>query len=156
MAQAPITLHVDALDDGGYLATSPDVPGLIAHGRTIAEATAMACDVTRKIIESCRQNGDPLPPALQDADPRFARLPGSDDGEPVGRLAGFTRRDITRKLRQFGYVVDRQTHGGDEIWRHVQSGRKVTIPHHDGDLPKEALRAILRAAARDVEDFLRD
>jgi predicted RNase H-like HicB family nuclease len=65
MAEVTIRLKVIALKEGGYLATSPDVPGLIAEGRTIAESSEIARDVARKIAESCMQHGDPLPKALR-------------------------------------------------------------------------------------------
>ena len=64
MGEVAIRLRVKALDEGGYLATSPDVPGLVAEGRTITEAVEIAQDLARKIAESCREHGDPLPPAL--------------------------------------------------------------------------------------------
>ena len=64
MNEATIRLHVEPLAEGGYVATSPDVPGLVAEGRTIAEATEIAQGLARKIAESCLDHGDPLPPAL--------------------------------------------------------------------------------------------
>ena len=38
MSETVIRLHIEPLDEGGYLATSPDVPGLVAEGRSIGEA----------------------------------------------------------------------------------------------------------------------
>jgi antitoxin HicB len=64
MDEATIRLRVEPLDEGGYLATSPDVPGLVAEGRTITEAVQIAQDLTRKIVESCLEHGDPIPPAI--------------------------------------------------------------------------------------------
>ncbi|MBI4478459.1 MAG: type II toxin-antitoxin system HicB family antitoxin [Acidobacteria bacterium] len=65
-------LHIEALDEGGYLATSPDVPGLVAEGRSITEAVEIAQGLTRKLIESCLEHGDPLPKKLaQLADARL-------------------------------------------------------------------------------------
>lgn len=64
MQEATIRLHVEPLDEGGYVATSPDVPGLVAEGRTIVEAAEIAQGLARKIAESCLEHGDPLPPAL--------------------------------------------------------------------------------------------
>ncbi len=46
------------------MATSPDVPDLVAEGRSIAEATEIAQGLTRKIVESCIEHGDALPPTL--------------------------------------------------------------------------------------------
>jgi predicted RNA binding protein YcfA (HicA-like mRNA interferase family) len=73
----------------------------------------------------------------------------------MGRLSGFKYRDVVQKLRTFGYAYDRQGPGSHEIWRQAQSGKKVTIPHHPGDMKEGTLRAILRETAIDVDDFLR-
>jgi len=62
--EATIRLHIEPLAEGGYLATSRDVPGLVAEGRSITEAVEIAQGLTRKIVESCLEHGDPLPPAL--------------------------------------------------------------------------------------------
>jgi len=56
-----IRLRIEALEEGGYVATSPDVPGLVAEGRSVMEAVEIAQGLTRKIIESCLEHGDPLP-----------------------------------------------------------------------------------------------
>lgn len=56
-----IRLKLEALDEGGYVATSPDLQGLVAQGATIAETMEIARDVARKIVESCLAHGDPLP-----------------------------------------------------------------------------------------------
>jgi antitoxin HicB len=62
--EATIRLHIEALKEGGYVATSPDVPGLVAEGRSVMEVVEIAQGLTRKILESCLEHGDPLPPAL--------------------------------------------------------------------------------------------
>ena len=62
--EATIRLHIEPLAEGGYVATSPDVPGLVAEGRSVMEAVEIAQGLTRKIAESCLEHGDPLPPAL--------------------------------------------------------------------------------------------
>lgn len=67
MSESALRLHIEALDTGGFVATSPDVPGLVAQGRTIAESVEIAQGLTRKIAESCLEHGDPLPPALKPA-----------------------------------------------------------------------------------------
>jgi predicted RNase H-like HicB family nuclease len=51
-----ITLHIEKLPEGVYLATSDDVRGLVAQGRTIQEAIEIARDVAKKLIEM--QGGD--------------------------------------------------------------------------------------------------
>jgi len=61
-----LKIRLEALPEGGYLATSEDLPGLVAQGRTIAETLEIAQDVARKLVESYREHGDELPPALAD------------------------------------------------------------------------------------------
>ena len=73
----------------------------------------------------------------------------------MGRLSGFKYREVVRRLRTFGYAFDRPGPGSHEVWRHVASGRKVTVPHHARDMAEGTLRAILREAEIDVEEFLK-
>jgi predicted RNase H-like HicB family nuclease len=47
-----INLHIEQLPEGYYLATSSDVQGLVAQGRTIAETLEIARDVARRLIEA--------------------------------------------------------------------------------------------------------
>lgn len=58
-----IRIQVDELPEGVYLATSDELPGLVAQGRTVAEALEIARDVARKLIEARRERGsiDDLP-----------------------------------------------------------------------------------------------
>ena len=37
MNEAAIRLRIEQWDEGGFLATSPDVPGLVAEGRSVTE-----------------------------------------------------------------------------------------------------------------------
>ncbi len=46
-----INIHIEKLPDGVYLATSEDIQGLVAQGRTATEALEIARDVARKLIE---------------------------------------------------------------------------------------------------------
>lgn len=45
-------LHIEKLPEGVYLATSDDVPGLVAQGRTITETVEIARDVAKKLLEA--------------------------------------------------------------------------------------------------------
>ncbi len=47
-----IQLHIEKLPEGAYLATSDQVRGLVAQGRTISEAIEVARDVARQLIEA--------------------------------------------------------------------------------------------------------
>ena len=63
--EAVVLLEIEELEEGGFVATSPDVPGLVAQGRTLGETVEIARDVARKIAESCVEHGDPLPPVFR-------------------------------------------------------------------------------------------
>ena len=45
-------LHIEKLPEGVYLATSDDIPGLVAQGRTVTETVEIARDVARKLLEA--------------------------------------------------------------------------------------------------------
>ena len=55
-----INIHIERLPDGVWLATSNDVPGLVAQGRTVAETLEIARDVTKKIMEAKAERSDDL------------------------------------------------------------------------------------------------
>ena len=66
MREVLLSIHIEALPEGAFLATSDDLPGLVAQGRTIAETLEIAQDVARKLVESYQEHGDPLPPAFHE------------------------------------------------------------------------------------------
>ncbi|MFZ1320362.1 MAG: DUF1902 domain-containing protein [Ignavibacteria bacterium] len=47
-----INLHIEKLPEGYYIATSDNIQGLIAQGRTISETLEIARDVAKKLIEA--------------------------------------------------------------------------------------------------------
>jgi predicted RNA binding protein YcfA (HicA-like mRNA interferase family) len=73
----------------------------------------------------------------------------------MGRLGGFKYREIVRILKKFGFVFHRQATGSHEIWFNARSGRFTTIPNHSGDMPEGTLRAILKQAGVEADDFLK-
>jgi predicted RNase H-like HicB family nuclease len=50
-----IQIQVDELKEGPFLATSDELPGLVAQGWAVAEALEIARDVARKLIEARRE-----------------------------------------------------------------------------------------------------
>jgi predicted RNA binding protein YcfA (HicA-like mRNA interferase family) len=64
-------------------------------------------------------------------------------------------REIVRKLKALGFAFDRQAAGSHEIWFNASTNRYTTVPNHPGDMPEGTLRAILRQASIDPDDFLR-
>ncbi|MGZ9224955.1 MAG: type II toxin-antitoxin system HicB family antitoxin [Anaerolineales bacterium] len=47
-----VRIYIEKLPEGVYLATSDDVQGLVAQGRTITETVEIARDVARKLLEA--------------------------------------------------------------------------------------------------------
>jgi predicted RNase H-like HicB family nuclease len=58
-------IHIEKLPEGVYLATSEEIPGLVAQGRTITETLEIARDVVKKLVEAReeRKGKAPLPAA---------------------------------------------------------------------------------------------
>ena len=79
MSEVVVALHIEPLKEGGYVATSKALVGLVAQGRTVAETMEIAQDVARKLVESYQAHGDPLPPALKQI-----KKEGIDLAIPVG------------------------------------------------------------------------
>ena len=73
----------------------------------------------------------------------------------MGRLAGFSYREIVRRLKELGFEFHRQAAGSHEIWYYPIANRYTTIPNHPGDMPEGTLRAILKQAGVDTDEFLR-
>jgi predicted RNase H-like HicB family nuclease len=50
-----ISIQIEELPEGVWLATSDELSGLVAQRRTVAEALDIARDVARKLIEARRE-----------------------------------------------------------------------------------------------------
>jgi predicted RNase H-like HicB family nuclease len=61
-----VNLHIEKLPEGVYLATSDEVQGLIAQGRTIQETIEIARDVVKKLLEAQDESEGEPPPAARD------------------------------------------------------------------------------------------
>lgn len=64
-----VNLHIEKLPEGVYLATSDDVPGLVAQGRTLVETLEIARDVARRLMEA--QDARHTPAKLREAGDSF-------------------------------------------------------------------------------------
>lgn len=73
----------------------------------------------------------------------------------MGRLAGFSYREIVNRLKREGFEFDRQAAGSHEVWFNPTTNRYTTVPNHPGDMPEGTLRAILKQAGISPETFLR-
>ena len=54
--EGTIQIHIEKLPEGFYLATSYDIQGLFAQGRTITETIEIARDIVKKLLESQTQD----------------------------------------------------------------------------------------------------
>lgn len=72
----------------------------------------------------------------------------------MGRLGGFTYREVVKRLKQIGFEFHRQAAGSHEIWYSPTTNRYTTVPNHTGDMPEGTLRAILKQANITPEEFL--
>lgn len=63
-----VNLHIEKLPEGVYLATSDEVQGLVAQGRTLEETVEIARDVAKKLIEAQQGKILALPPAREKLD----------------------------------------------------------------------------------------
>lgn len=56
--EGTIQIHLEKLPEGVYLATSDDIQGLVAQGRTIPETLEIARDIVKKLMESQTNNAN--------------------------------------------------------------------------------------------------
>ena len=55
LMELAIQIQIEEMPDGLFPATSEELNGLVAQGRTVAEALDIARDVARKLIEARRE-----------------------------------------------------------------------------------------------------
>jgi predicted RNase H-like HicB family nuclease len=62
-----LRIQIEELPEGLFLATSDELPGLLAQGRTVAETLEIARDVARKLIDArSEREGAPNLPTTGD------------------------------------------------------------------------------------------
>ena len=54
-----IQIQIEGLPEGVYLTTCYELPGLVAQGRTVAEALETARDVACKLVDARREREEP-------------------------------------------------------------------------------------------------
>ncbi len=69
-----LNVKLQELEEGGFLATSSELPGLVVQGRTRVEAMELAQANARILMELYLSEKLPLPPALRRAFKRRTRL----------------------------------------------------------------------------------
>ncbi|MBC8432505.1 MAG: type II toxin-antitoxin system HicA family toxin [Desulfobacterales bacterium] len=72
------------------------------------------------------------------------------------KLPSLTPIQGIRKLKNAGFVFDRQAKGSHEIWYNPETKKRAVIPNHPGkDIPKKTLRSIISQSGLSVNDFLK-
>ena len=67
-----LNVKMEPLEEGGFVATSSDLPGLVVQGRTRAETMELAQANARILMEVYLSENLPLPPVLRRAAKRKA------------------------------------------------------------------------------------
>ena len=63
-----LNVHIQKLPEGVYLATSDEISGLVAQGRTVTETLEIARDVARKLLAAqAERQGRPVLKQIGDA-----------------------------------------------------------------------------------------
>ena len=65
-----VPVEVEELEEGGYLAICPTIPGCHAEGASISEAIEILQDVARVILEIRLEEGLGIPEGLEEAGPQ--------------------------------------------------------------------------------------
>ncbi len=63
MSEAIISLKIERLAGGGFLATSHVLPGLVAQGSTLVDTIHIAKQAARRIVDGCFERGERIPVA---------------------------------------------------------------------------------------------
>lgn len=68
-----IRVEVIREDDGRYLATTPQFPGVKVHGDTEEEAVGMARATALAVLAGMIANGEKIPEGIESSSPRLGR-----------------------------------------------------------------------------------
>ena len=58
----PFTIEVEKEEDGRWLSETPELPGVLAYGRTREEAIARAQVLALRVLADRLEHGEPVPP----------------------------------------------------------------------------------------------
>jgi predicted RNase H-like HicB family nuclease len=65
VAIEPLQVEIEREDDGRFLASVPDLPGVMAYGDTEETALRKAKAIALQVLADMMESGDELPKALQ-------------------------------------------------------------------------------------------
>ena len=61
MHEVTYTVHIEPVEEGGFIAYFPALPGCHTQGDTFEEVIAMAKDVLVGYLETLREHDEPIP-----------------------------------------------------------------------------------------------
>lgn len=64
-----------------------------------------------------------------------------------------TYREIHRKLLALDFAID-HIRGSHVYFRHIVTGRRVTVVKHTGELKKGTVKSAIRQSGIDIDTFL--
>ncbi len=134
----PLTVEVEPLQEGGYLARCPELPGLYADGGSVD----LALKHLRGVTSCVREIGSELRrPELEETKIRlrpYVERPMS--AGPRGPLF----HDVQARLRNLGLFV-RCRAGPDEVWFWPQRQRWGTVSHRLPLMPYRMVEELRRS-----------
>lgn len=68
------------------------------------------------------------------------------------KLPALTPKKLTAILKRKGFLLDHST-GSHFIFYNPRTGKRVTVPYHNNDLPKGTVRSILKASGLSRNDL---
>ena len=72
MAEYSYTVLFEPVPEGGYNVVVPALPEICTYGETLEEARAMAVDAIRCVLESMRNDNEPIPSDIEPAREKLA------------------------------------------------------------------------------------
>jgi predicted RNA binding protein YcfA (HicA-like mRNA interferase family) len=72
----------------------------------------------------------------------------------LAKLRELNYKELTTRLKKFGFVYYRSGKGSHELWVRNSDGKAVPVPHYRGkNIRKGTVRAIIREIEVSVEEF---
>lgn len=69
-------------------------------------------------------------------------------------LTELSYRDLTKRLKKYGFRFYRSGKGSHELWVRDSDGKVIPVPHHKGkSIRKGTVRAIIREIDVSIKDF---
>jgi len=63
---AKFLVYLEVAEEGGYIASCPQLPGCVTQGETVEEAMAMVKDAIQGYIASLQKHGEPIPQGIEE------------------------------------------------------------------------------------------